>query len=42
MKMESMLAYMENFKKILIEEKEDVKGQGTNVVKLINLTFLIF
>ena len=38
--MESMLAYMENFKKMGNEDEEDVRDQGTNVPKLMHLTFL--
>ena len=34
------MAYMENFKKMGNEDEEDVRDQGTNVPKLMNLTFL--
>ena len=40
MKMESMLAYMEDFKKMTIGDEEDVKDQGGTGTKLMKLTFL--
>ena len=36
MKMESMMAYVENCKKLGNEDEKDVRDQGTNIAELMN------